>query len=358
MAIFGTIDGKAFANNVGVTQTDATVTKNAADTVEEGDVLEIDGVNYIVRTVTSTTAIELHKAYAGSTNNNLAKEKVIRRTPPKAVAEYVIKGGDSTTGTTELLFLDATEASLSENKSRGLNGGGWWKYRTYTDVSGRTRHKAELLAAVSAAASASVGDTEDVITADATSAITISSQPASATVFTPAGAIGTFSHNGAAAGNRTAGTYTITNLAGNASGTGADFTVVVAANGTPTVTLVSGGTGYADNETLSIADSALGGGGAAAVTVTVTKAATAANTFSVTASSTGSSPTITYQWQRRTSSSARWANISSGGTSQTLALTSLTATSNGYQYRVKVNNSIGGKEVTSSTATLTVTDNT
>ena len=91
MAIFGTIDGKAFANNVGVTQTDATVTKNAADTVEEGDVLEIDGVNYIVRTVTSTTAIELHKAYAGSTNNNLAKEKVIRRTPPKAVAEYVIK---------------------------------------------------------------------------------------------------------------------------------------------------------------------------------------------------------------------------------------------------------------------------
>ena len=83
MAIFGTIDGKAFANNVGVTQTDATVTKNAADTVEEGDVLEIDGVNYIVRTVTSTTAIELHKSYAGATNNNLAKEKVIRR--PKRV---------------------------------------------------------------------------------------------------------------------------------------------------------------------------------------------------------------------------------------------------------------------------------
>ena len=27
MAIFGTIDGKAFANNVGVTQTDATVTR-------------------------------------------------------------------------------------------------------------------------------------------------------------------------------------------------------------------------------------------------------------------------------------------------------------------------------------------
>tara|TARA_S200000501_G_scaffold349958_1_gene366535 strand:+ start:7333 stop:8406 length:1074 start_codon:yes stop_codon:yes gene_type:complete len=357
MAIFGTIDGKAFANTVAVTQTDATVTKNAADAVAEGDVLEIDGVNYIVRTVASTTSIELHKAYAGSTNNSLAASKVIRRTPPKAVAEYVIKGGDSTTSTTELLFLDATEASLSENKSRGLSGGGWWSYRTYVDVSGRTRHKTELLAAVSAAASASVGDTEDVITADATSAITISSQPASATTFFPAGAVGTFTSNGAADGSRTAGTYTVTNAAGNASGTGADFTVVVAANGTPTVTLVSGGTGYANSETITIADSALGGGGGASVVLTVT-AATAAHTFSVTASSTGSSPTITYQWQRRTSSSARWANISSGGSSQTLALTSLTSTSNGYQYRVKVNNSIGGKEVTSSTATLTVTDNT
>ena len=358
MAILGTIDGKAFANTIAVTQTDATVTKNAADAVEEGDVLEIDGVNYIVRTVASTTSIELHKAYAGATNGTLAAAKVIRRTPPKAVADYWIKGGDSVQSSTSLLFLDATEAALDENKSRGLSGGGWWSYRTYVDVSGRTRHKTERLAALSAAAHANVGDTEDIITADATSAITISSHPASATVYFPAGAVGTFTHNGAAAGNRTAGTYTITNAAGNASGAGADFTVVVAANGTPTVTLVSGGTGYADNETIAIADSALGGGGAAAVTVTVTKAATAANTFSVTASSTGSSPTITYQWQRRTSSSSRWTNISSGGTSQTLALTSLTSTSNGYQYRVKVNNSIGGKEVVSNAATLTVTDNT
>ena len=128
MAIFGTIDGKAFANTIAVTNGDATVTKNAADAIAEGDVLELDGVNYIVRTVASTTSIELHKVYAGSTAAALAAAKVIRRTPPKAVAEYVIKGGDSTTSTTELLFLDATEASLSENKSRGLSGGGWWSY--------------------------------------------------------------------------------------------------------------------------------------------------------------------------------------------------------------------------------------
>ena len=86
MAVFGTVDAVAFSNAVGVTQNDATVTKNAADTVVGGDVLAISGVNYIVKTVTSTTSIELHKVYAGATNNSLAGASVIRRTPPKAVA--------------------------------------------------------------------------------------------------------------------------------------------------------------------------------------------------------------------------------------------------------------------------------
>ena len=45
MAIYGTIDAATFANNVGVTTGDATVTKNAADTVAEGDVLELGGVD-------------------------------------------------------------------------------------------------------------------------------------------------------------------------------------------------------------------------------------------------------------------------------------------------------------------------
>ena len=120
---------------------------------------------------------------------------------------------------------------------------------------------------------------------------------ANVTTFAPAGAVATFSDNGGADGSRTAGTYTVTNAAGNSSGTGADFTVVVAANGTPTITLVSGGTGYADNETITIADSSLGGGGGAAVTVTVTAAATAAATFTLSgASSTGSGASLTYQW--------------------------------------------------------------
>ena len=178
MAIYGTIDAATFANNVAVTSGNATVTKNAADTVAEGDVLELGGVAYIVRTVTSTTAIELHKAYAGSTNNALSG--AVRRTPPKSVAEFVVKGGDSNTDW-EMIFVDSTEKDVASNKSRGITGPGWWLYRSYTDVSGRTRHKAECLAFVHATAAAAGDDTDDTIAADVIETITIGTQPANAT---------------------------------------------------------------------------------------------------------------------------------------------------------------------------------
>ncbi len=174
MAVFGTIDAATFSNNVAVTQNDATVTKNAADTVVVGDVLVLNSVAYIVKTVTSTTSIELHKAYAGATNATLAG--AVRRTPPKAVAEYVVKGGDS--NSYSLVMVDATEGTLAENDSRGITGPGWWIYRTYVDCEGATRHKAECIASL-AVASGSTGDfTDDTIAADVASAVTITTQPA------------------------------------------------------------------------------------------------------------------------------------------------------------------------------------
>ena len=172
MSIYGKLDGKAFANTIAVTQNDATVTKNAADSVEVGDVLDILGVAYIVKTVTSTTSIELHKVYAGSTSNSVAAASVLRRTPPRAVAEFVIKGGDS--NSYELLFVDDTEKDIAANKGRGITGPGWWQYRTHTDVSGATRHKAECLAFVHASASDAGDDTDDTLVADAANTITLS----------------------------------------------------------------------------------------------------------------------------------------------------------------------------------------
>ena len=187
MAVFGTIDAATFSNNVAVTQNDATVTKNAADTVVVGDVLVLNSVAYIVKTVTSTTGIELHTAYAGATNATLAG--AIRRTPPKAVAEYVVKGGDS--NSYSLVMVDATEGTLAENDSRGITGPGWWIYRTYVDCEGATRHKAECIASL-AVASGSTGDfTDDTIAADVASSVSITTQPANST---SSGGAGTFAN--------------------------------------------------------------------------------------------------------------------------------------------------------------------
>ena len=174
MSLIGTTDAAAFSNNIGVTNGDATVTKNAADTVVGGDVLQIDGVNYIVKSITSTTSIELHKVYAGSTAT-VAAASVIKRTPPKAVAEFVILGGDS--NSYELVFADSTEGSLAESKSRGIKNPGWWLYRTYTDHYGNTRHKAECIAALTVASGTSGDASDDTIAAEVASAVTITSQP-------------------------------------------------------------------------------------------------------------------------------------------------------------------------------------
>jgi len=190
MAVFGKLDAKAMGTDVTVTNGDATVgtagdfTSAADNLVKVGDILELSGVAYIVKEVTSATAIELHTTYAGSTGT-VAAASAVRRTAPKAVAEYVIKGGDS--ASYELLFVDLTEAALDENKSRGITGPGWWQYRTFTAANGDTRHKAECLAVVSNTAVAAGDDADDAYVADVASAVTISVQPASSTSASGAG---------------------------------------------------------------------------------------------------------------------------------------------------------------------------
>lgn len=177
MAILGKIDAATFANNVAVTNGDATVTKNAADTVVVGDIIELSSVPYIVREVTSTTAIELHTAYAGSTDAALAG--AVRRTAPKAVAEFVVKGGDSRSR--DLVFVDDTEQAVAANKARGIWGPGWWLYETYQTAAGDTRHKAECIAFVHATAAAAGDDADDTVVADVLETITIGTQPADQT---------------------------------------------------------------------------------------------------------------------------------------------------------------------------------
>ena len=81
------------------------------------------------------------------------------------------------------VFVDETEAALEANKERGINAPGWWSYFTYTDSSGKTRHKAEhLVTLANADTNANETQADDAIAADAAVTIAIGTQPASATV--------------------------------------------------------------------------------------------------------------------------------------------------------------------------------
>lgn len=301
--------------------------------------------------------------------NNAQSLKVLNTTEKNSVDKYdwdntLIVDGNSTvagaqgytTAARRTIYIDDVEATLAENKERGLTAPGWWEYMTYTDADGKTRHKAQHLVAFKDAP-VNTADLDDAVAADVASAITISGHPANVTTFTPAGSITNYTPGSATTLVGEANeVYVLTGLAGGTAGTGAGFTITRGSGGAVSnVNITAVGSGFAAAETITVLGSLIGGVNTTDdLVITVDTVGTAAATFSVTASATTGS--LIYQWQRRTSSTAKWTNIS-GATSSSLALTSLTTTSNGYQYRVKLTSSAGAEEVISNTATLTVDAN-
>ena len=295
--------------------------------------------------------------------NNAQSLKILNTTEKNSVDKYdwdntLIVNGPSTvpgsqgyaTAARRSIYIDDVEATLPENKLRGLTAPGWWEYFTYTDASGATRHKAQHLVSFKDAP-VNTADLDDNVAADVTTTITISGQPANQSTFTPAGAILTFTEG---AGTTLVGEADETYTAVSVDSGAATFTVVRDINGDiDSVTLVAAGSGYSAADTLTIDGADIGGVTTTDdLVITVDTVATAAATFSVTAAASAGS--LVYQWQRRTSTTAKWANVS-GATSSSLALTALTTASTGYQYRVKLTSSAGAEEVISNTATLTVT---
>ena len=97
-------------------------------------------------------------------------------------------GVASSSITPTIVFVDETEAALNENRTRGIDGPGWWSYYTYVTAQGDTRHKAEKLVALADPdTNANETQSDDTIAADAVSAVTISVQPANSTSSSGAG---------------------------------------------------------------------------------------------------------------------------------------------------------------------------
>jgi hypothetical protein len=256
---------------------------------------------------------------------------------------------DSQTKT--IVYIDETEAALAQNKNRGLNAPGWWSYFTYNDSAGNPRHKAEQIVFI-AGGEANSGETQadDTLAGDFLSTVSISTQPANASVAAtntqafsvvavPTGAASGIDgkQNAGNTAGRTAGTYVITGTGG--TGSGIKVSVVVAANGSANVTMTAGGGGYTDNDTITLSRTGTYGG-ASDITVKVN----------------GVGATATYQWQVSTDGT-NFANTTTGSNSTTATYTTAAtaAGDNGNKYRCIVGTSQGATKVTSNAATLTVT---
>ena len=113
-------------------------------------------------------------------NQNKAKNAV-------GIKASATVGGGPNSVTKTFVYVDDTEAALHENKTRGIDGPGWWAYSTYTTANGATKHRAEKLVCFSGGeTNANESLADDTVAADVASAVTITVQPASAT--TTAGA--------------------------------------------------------------------------------------------------------------------------------------------------------------------------
>lgn len=252
----------------------------------------------------------------------------------------------------DIIFVDNTEAALAENKNRGLNAPGWWRYFSYTDGEGNTRHKAELLVTIAdPEANASETQSDDEVAADATSIIEISLQPLDQETYVPLGAVRAISLSG---GTTLVGEANQSYIVEFTNG----FEVEVTRDGdgeVVNVVITQPGEGYEEDDEVVVLGSSIGGDDVTDdLTLTVIEIATAAATFTVTAADSPDLGDIVYQWQVQTATGTRWSNIS-GETSASLALTGLTTADSGKKYRVKLTSTAGATEVISNVATLTVT---
>lgn len=174
MSLWGNRDSFSITGtSVSVVNGSPTVTSNGAtDTTfltdfQEGDTIVITGVKYKIFKINSATVLTLVVNFAGSTatvlNTNLKGADI-----PKYILQDDLQ---------YIFFVSEEEALIDSNKTKGINGAGWWKIVEYTDSDGNPRHKTELLVAMDVLNAVSSDAADDLIVADASAIISISVQP-------------------------------------------------------------------------------------------------------------------------------------------------------------------------------------
>jgi len=218
MSGWGNKDDKTSAGTIAIT-TAGVVTGTSTNFDPElnvGDYLkEAGGQEFICTARTSDTAAEVVKADGGTITAVSAGTNYTISEKPKYVSNYA-DGGTITT--TDVYGVDEDEAAAAAGDGKGIAHAGWVHVKTV--ASGRIT------------------------------------------------AIDTV---GAADSDRAEGTYILdpSMYTTASSGDGARFSIAVDSSGAATVTVLNPGSGFADNEVITVADAQLGGGGGAALTFAV-----------------------------------------------------------------------------------------
>ncbi len=137
MALWGKRDSYAITGTANVVQNSATVTGNATATflteVDGADSLFINSTHVKVATVNAANNMTLATSWTAA---NASNQTITGQDSPKYVPY---------TDIANIYGVDVVEAKVAANRAKGLDTPGWNRYVTYTDMHGKTRHKAENL---------------------------------------------------------------------------------------------------------------------------------------------------------------------------------------------------------------------
>jgi hypothetical protein len=226
MALWGNDDTKAVSGTVSVTQNSATVTgvgTTFTTALAPGQTLVIASVEYRIAAIASNTSLTLTTPYAATSASGLTV------TANEQPAYIPVDDLDKVFG------ISVAESQNTTNRTKGIVTPGWVRHQQYSNVGGVTRNRTETLVP----GKFITGDADGSTFPDVP-VITISAQPANASVTAPAAA--TFSVTASATNSgvlsyqwqkqEAADTTTWTNISGATSAsytTGA--TTVLADNG-------------------------------------------------------------------------------------------------------------------------------
>jgi hypothetical protein len=101
-----------------------------------------------------------------------------------ADATFAVKIAPIVYNNNEIFFVDQEEAQNLTNKSKGINGAGWWLIKQFTDALGAVRYKTECLVSMTRTALAAGDAADDLVVPDVVTTIAISVQPANQTTVT------------------------------------------------------------------------------------------------------------------------------------------------------------------------------